>query len=166
MNICSIIALFLMIFGCACSSKEYLMPYDKYYTFEGAIFFDNDTIHEKIIPNFRYYLPFKMVRKEVSFLEGVISVQFLKDNQMIMIEYNPTDTLSVKDMIESVEKHMTYYDGIVWKKEFNKYMDKMDPKRKNEVIRIEGFNIGLINIIPHNFHFIKRIISETFEFNT
>lgn len=163
LSVCVITAL-VLIAGLSCSTK--LNKLKSRYRI-GVNQIDYAELDDSIVTmhdgRYGYYIPEKMIYAIADLIPGKVNqLVIMYDNQFIMIAYDPDETLSIKDMIESVKNQMVYWYETKYRKIIMEGLNDTNHVRETEMIRIGKYNIAFINIIPHILPFLKRIINDTF----
>ena len=122
-----------------------------------------------IVPYFIYRLPKKLFIKSID--EEAVTLNYLKDNQYVLIVYEPYkfwdcpyDSLDFDGLMCILESEFAYEDYRYYpkvKKIPQRIMNAESNNRINHIFRKDGFVIGLFNFLPQNKDNITKLIEES-----
>ena len=133
--------------------------------------FKADNERRVLVPYFEYRLPKKLFKYGIS--EEAVSLNLLKDNQYILIVYEPYeywschfDSIDFNGLIcilesKFVDEDYRYYSKV--KKIPQRIMKAESNNRINHIFRKDDFVIGLLNFLPQNKDSITKLIDESFD---
>ena len=132
--------------------------------------FKADNEHRLIVPYFSYRLPKKLFKGSID--EEAVTLNYLKDNQYVLIVYEPYefwnfsyDSLDFSGLMRVLESKFVYEDYRYYskvKKIPQRILKAESNNRINHIFRKDDFVIGLFNFLPQNKDSITRLIEETF----